>query len=42
MITLKVEISGETEQLLEEYELDTTKYKRLGICRSYSHYLNNE
>ena len=42
MVKLKVEINGGTEQLLEEYELDTTKYKQLGIFRSYSHYLNNE
>jgi hypothetical protein len=41
-MTLKVEINGETEELLEEYELDITKCKYLGICRSYSRYLNNE
>jgi hypothetical protein len=32
---LKVEIHGE---ILEEYELDITRYKQLGLCRSYSHY----
>jgi hypothetical protein len=37
-MTLKVEINGKIEELLEEYELDITKYKQLGICRSYSYY----
>jgi hypothetical protein len=31
---MKVEINEEIEELLEEYEMDISKYKQLGICRS--------